>query len=159
MKCASCNSDFNDGVQCASCKRHLDFGCASITEGGWRKLGADRRAAWKCPRCRISSPSPTPSPSPQPTPEPASLETILVEIRELKAQLAGLPTLSDDVRCIKEELKELKTNCEFNDVRLDDFSVKLAGIETRVTSLERLQDSEGSTVLIISKENDLNKLN
>lgn len=144
MKCGSCNSDFNDGVQCASCKRDLDFGCANITEGGWRKLGADRRAAWKCPKCRISSPAPTPSPSPIPTPEPASLETILNEIRELKVQLAGLPSLSDDIKCIKEELKELKVSCEFNGKRLDDFSVKLASVETRVASLEQLQEAVGS---------------
>lgn len=144
MKCASCNSHFNDGVQCASCKRHLDFGCASITEGGWRKLGADRRSSWKCPRCRISSPLPAPSPSPAPAPEPASLETILIEIRDLKAQLAGLPMLSDDVKFIREELKELKTNCEFNSNRLDDFSVKLSDVETRVAGLERLQESVSS---------------
>lgn len=141
MKCATCNADFNDGVQCTSCKRHLDFGCANITEGGWRKLGAERRSAWKCPKCRMTSPLPTPTLSPLPTPEPASLEAILNEIRELKVQLAGLPSLSADVKFIREELKELKTSCEFNGQRLDDLSVKLSDVDTRVLGLERLQES------------------
>lgn len=142
MKCASCDIDFNDGVQCTSCLRHLDFGCASITEAGWRKLGNDRRAVWRCPKCRISSPSLTPSPSPAPAPEgTVSLDTVLSEIREIKAQLAGLPSLTRDVKCIKEELKELRTSNEFESKRLDDFSVKIAGIESRVVGLEQLQES------------------
>ncbi|XP_022831003.1 uncharacterized protein LOC111359637 [Spodoptera litura] len=141
MKCVSCSVDFNDGVQCSSCGGHLDFACANITEVGWRKLGNDRRAAWKCPRCRIASPARTPILSPIPTPEPASLETILSEIRELKMQLAGLPILSEDVKLMREELKDLKTSREFDGCRLDEFSAKLAGIESRVVKLENLEES------------------
>ncbi|KAH9634754.1 hypothetical protein HF086_013614 [Spodoptera exigua] len=100
--CASCNERFNDGVQCSSCKKYLDFSCASMTEVGWKKLGADRRAQWKCPACRVSSPTLL---SPQPT---ASLDTVLSEIREMKHQLLDLPTLVNDLRSIKDELSDLK---------------------------------------------------
>lgn len=117
--CSVCNDQFNDGVQCASCKKFLDFSCASISEGGWRKLGADRRAQWKCPACRLSSPALL---SPQPT---ASLDTVLSEIRELKQQLHDLPTLINDIKLIKDELNGLKKNYDLSSGRLDEFDTRL----------------------------------
>lgn len=137
MKCASCQSDFNDGVQCASCRKQLDFGCAQITEAGWRKLGADRRAAWKCFSCRSLSPVPPPPVSPEPT----SLDEILKEVRDLKRQLAGMPSLLRDVKTIKEELVDLKSSCEFMGSRLEDFSNRIAEVESKVSRVDKMQES------------------
>lgn len=58
MKCALCKVSFNDGVQCSSCKAHLDFACANISESGYRRMGPDRIAKWKCPHCKIAASSP-----------------------------------------------------------------------------------------------------
>ncbi|XP_037296229.1 uncharacterized protein LOC119189773 [Manduca sexta] len=132
MKCALCNESFNDGVQCASCKKQLDFRCASISEAGWRKLGADRRAVWKCPSCRISSPSAS-------TTEQASLQVVLNEIRDLKRQLSILPSLTENIHSIKDELKELRNCCEYNSSLVEEFSHKLKDLESRITGLEGLQ--------------------
>lgn len=135
--CALCSISFSDGVQCAKCRKYLDFGCAGISENGWRRLGSDRRSAWKCPSCRISSPAP----SPVKTPEPASIETILYEIRDIKVQLAGLPSLFESIKTITAELNDLRASHDFNCSQLDDFSSKLTRLETRVVTLENLQDS------------------
>ncbi|XP_022830959.1 uncharacterized protein LOC111359599 [Spodoptera litura] len=135
--CALCNIGFSDGVQCAACKGYLDFGCAGISENGWRRLGSDRRSTWKCPACRISSPSP----SPALTPEPVSIETVLHEIRDIKAQLINLPCLLESIKTMKEELNSLKVSHDFNSGQLQDFSTRLTGLETRMVTLERLQDS------------------
>lgn len=141
MKCSTCGSTFNDGVQCGVCKKHLDFGCAQITETGWRKLGNERRAAWKCSTCRTLSPTP---PAPVGTSEPASLEAVLKEVRDLKRHLLSLPTLIDDVKSIKDELKDLRSGCDFINNRLEGFNVKFTDIENRVTNIELLQKTVAS---------------
>ncbi|CAB3250971.1 unnamed protein product [Arctia plantaginis] len=81
----------------------------------------DRRAAWKCPTCRISFPFPTPASSSG----HASLETVLKEIRELKCQLAGMSSLSQDLQTIKDVLKDLKLRCEITSKTLDLISIEL----------------------------------
>ncbi|KOB76444.1 Zinc finger DNA binding protein [Operophtera brumata] len=141
MKCSACGNAFNDGVQCGVCKKHLDFGCAQLSEIGWRKLGSERRAAWKCPACRSVSPAPA---APAGAPEPASLETVLREVRDMRRQLIGLPTLIEDVKSIKDELKDLKSSCDFMNGRLDDFTTRVADMEKRVIGMEQFQDTVAS---------------
>ncbi|XP_075986343.1 uncharacterized protein LOC142983391 [Anticarsia gemmatalis] len=131
--CAACNNQFNDGVQCGVCKRHLDFGCAGISEAGWRKLGADRRIQWKCAGCRASSPAVQ-------VPEQVTLDTVLKEIRDMKRQLLTLPTLAEDMRTIKDELTELKASCEYSCGKLDELGSRVSDVESRVLVLEKLQD-------------------
>ncbi|KOB64954.1 Uncharacterized protein OBRU01_22019, partial [Operophtera brumata] len=103
-------------MQCGvTCSKHLDFGCAQISEAGWRKLGSDRRNAWKCSSCRNHSPRPASSPVPSASP----------------CQLAGLPTLFEDIKSIKSELTDLRMSCEFMGARLDNFATKIADVETK----------------------------
>ncbi|KAF9416154.1 hypothetical protein HW555_006406 [Spodoptera exigua] len=137
MNCDSCGSRFTDGVQCGLCKKHYDFPCAQISESGWRKLGVERRAVWKCTTCRGRA-SPAPA---TPTPDPPSLENIMKEIQALKAHLTGLPTLVEDVKSIKSEISEMKLSCEFLSGKIDDFATKLSAIEARVSSLEDLSEN------------------
>lgn len=137
MKCAACGLNFTDGVQCGACQKHLDYNCALISEAGWRKLGADRRAAWKCYSCKGLSPKPAASP------EPSPLDEIMKEIREIKRQLIGVPSLLEDVKSIKNELTELKASCDFLGSRMDIFSTKITDIETRVSKVENLQPTIG----------------
>lgn len=115
MKCDLCDENFNDGFQCASCKKQLDFRCASISEASWRKLGADRTAAWKCPSCRITLPSPSAA-------EQASL---LNEIRDLKRELSMSPSLKEDMHRIKEELEELRHCCDYIARRVKESAHKV----------------------------------
>lgn len=143
--CALCNVEFNDGVQCGSCKKHLDFGCANISEAGWRKLGATRMAQWKCSVCKISSPN-------VPTSEKASLDTILSEIRDMKRQLLNLPTLIDDIKLIKDELCELKSTCQGTNSRLDEFDMRMSDAECKISELEKMQ------VTINNMQSDLSKV-
>ncbi|XP_022819316.1 uncharacterized protein LOC111362541 [Spodoptera litura] len=135
--CANCGINFNDGVQCMGCKKHLDFSCASVSETTWRKMGSDRRAQWKCLACK-SSPVPL---SPQPS---ASLDTVLSEIRELRQQLSSLPTLVSSIKSIKEELIELKKSFEFSSGRLDDFDARLVELEVKASEFDNLRDTVSS---------------
>lgn len=136
MKCAMCNAEFNDGVQCGSCKKRLDFGCANISESGWRKLGADRRTVWKCPSCRMTSPA-----APASGHETISLETIYREIRDIKLKLNDLPSLIEDIKSIKEEIRDLKSSCEFNSAKVDEFSGRLSEFECRLKDVNTAHHS------------------
>ncbi|CAH1643145.1 unnamed protein product [Spodoptera littoralis] len=157
--CAACNVQFHDGVQCGSCKKHLDFGCANISESGWRKLGSARMAQWKCPMCRSSSPAVS-------TPEPTSLDTILGEIRDMKRQLLNLPALVEDIRAIRDELAGLKISCERAGGRLDEFESRLTEVEEKVSKVDnlhetvnRLQTDLSSTKFLQSSNEQRSRLN
>ncbi|CAK1551073.1 unnamed protein product, partial [Leptosia nina] len=129
-KCAICDVQFKDGAQCVCCRNDLDFGCASISEAGWRKLGADRRAQWKCPKCRASSPVVS-------TEQPATLDTILAEIRDMKCQLEALPTLLEDIREIKSELLELRDACAHSKERLEGLNNRLTELEAKSVNFDK----------------------
>lgn len=131
FKCALCESDFNDGVQCTACLKNLDFACAGITEIGFRKLGPERRGIWRCGSCRVSPPSPTSS--------NVTLETIMLELRGMKQQLLCLPGMVQDIRSIKEEVSELKTSSQFISDKVDDLSQKLESAEVKIKALEKNQ--------------------
>ncbi|CAG9782433.1 unnamed protein product [Diatraea saccharalis] len=144
MKCAVCDSVFDDGVQCGVCKKYLDFGCANISEAGYKKLGADRRAAWKCPQCKQSRLSPAPSN------DSSILENILRELRDVKNQLAKLSTLVDEVKCIKQELSGLKESCEFNGDQLDKQAVRISNLEQKIPDMQKVESSIEATTTDIN---------
>lgn len=131
-KCALCESDFNDGVQCTVCLKNIDFACAGITEVGYRKLGPERRGNWKCNPCKTSSPSPTSS--------NVTLEAIMNELRGMKQQLLCLPALVQDIRSIKEEVSELKISSQFISDKVDDLSQRLKSAEEKIKALENNQE-------------------
>lgn len=142
--CAVCNIQFSDGVYCTSCRKDMDFGCAKISEVGWKKLGVDRRAQWKCPMCKISSPVVVPS-------ESASIETILSEIRDLKRQLLSLPTLVEDIQVIKDELSQVKATCDCTAGKLEEYGTRLSVVESKINELEKLQDVVNNLQLDLTK--------
>lgn len=159
MKCVTCNKNFADGagVQCAICGTHFDFSCASIIESGWKRLGAERRSAWKCSSCKAASPIPTP------IQEQVTLESVMKEILDVKLQLVGLPKVIEDIKCIREEIVELKASCQFSSDKIDEFTARLAGAEQIVDDLEAkyiaLESSQNDVKLQISSSDHRSRLN
>ncbi|XP_063366885.1 uncharacterized protein LOC134655365 [Cydia amplana] len=132
MKCAYCDNQVGDGAQCSSCKNEVGFCCAGITEQGYRKLGPDRRTTWKCHKCkRDASPARA---------KPADIETVLLELREMKKQLLCLPGMVQDITAIKTELSEVKESCNFSSAELEEHSSRLVEVERKVSELEALQE-------------------
>ncbi|CAK1596537.1 unnamed protein product [Parnassius mnemosyne] len=144
--CESCSKEFNDGAQCYVCKKRYDFGCAGITERGFRNLGADRRAQWKCLQCKMVSFSPSRSSS-EVTPggdtggESATLDVILKEIREMKKLVTTVPSVIEDIKSIKVELNHLKESCEYNNSSLKSFQDQVSSLERGVSQIEKIQNS------------------
>lgn len=140
MNCEVCGEPFTDGVHCGACNKHMDFSCANISEKSYRRLGAERKSAWKCPRCKMSRSSPVPES------EPSVLTTILSELRDVKRQLAVLPTLIEDVKLVRRELSDLKASCDFNGAKLDEHAIKISDLECKVADIASLQTSLSSSV-------------
>lgn len=174
MKCAACGDNFNDGVLCNGCNRHLDFGCANIGEVGYRRLGRDRQASWRCPQCKISGSKSGPTTPVRPAANvrdnsktsipytdvtesstltgnmdapsgPVTLDLLFQEMQVMKKHLSALPTLIETVESIKNELLDLKTSCEFNSAKIDEFENKLKRVEVMSSELQGVNDCLNST--------------
>lgn len=146
FQCKRCDAQFRDGVQCSVCLSHLDFSCAGITEGGYRKLG-DRKATWRCASCKNSTssiPTSGTAPSLKP-PTPADLSDVMAELKRLSDVTASLPQLMDSVKSIHAELTELKgLKSELTDVKesinfmhssVDTLSSKISDIDKEIQVL------------------------
>ncbi|KAI5634611.1 hypothetical protein NE865_12674 [Phthorimaea operculella] len=70
---------------------------------------------------------------------PVSLESVMNEIKEVKQQLVGLPVLIQDIRAMKNDIKELKKSCEFNDKIVNEHNTKISTLENKVSEFESLK--------------------
>lgn len=148
-KCAHCDNTVTDSAFCAGCKKHFGFCCASVTEAGYRKLGAERRAAWRCVKCKTAGLSVSPTPvSPVPV-NPAdsgsmkgiTLDMIFDEICSLKHQLSGLPALMEDVRNLKCDITDIQSTCEYNSACISDHNTKILQIENKISEMQAIQSA------------------
>ncbi|CAG9138805.1 unnamed protein product [Plutella xylostella] len=135
MICFDCNTTCGDGAACSGCNKSFCFSCANITERGFRNLGPDRRAAWRCPKCRISSPR-----SKTPDKREATLEDIVNRLDILTHTLDELPKLISDVKELKSNMQEVIKSCEFATNKVEDFEMKLVGLHDRVSAMEEIKE-------------------
>ncbi|XP_075980751.1 uncharacterized protein LOC142979606 [Anticarsia gemmatalis] len=101
-----------------------------MTESGWKRLGAERRSAWKCVSCKDISPTSLPPK------EAVTLEGIMNEIREIKSQLVSIPKISEDIKHMREEILDLKSSCQFISDRMDDFNDRILKAEKGIEDIE-----------------------
>ncbi|XP_045452189.1 uncharacterized protein LOC123661246 [Melitaea cinxia] len=154
MKCDNCNANFTDGVFCNGCKRNMDFSCASISEAGYRKLGPERRASWRCPTCKLASVSPKSTKAPEvAVVEPVTMEMVLSEIRCIKTQLSKLPELLEDVKSIKNEIIELKAACDFNSAKLENLDARVVDIENKVLHIQQSDLNYSNDIALLKRDN------
>lgn len=155
FKCKSCEADFRDGAQCSVCLGHFDFGCAGVTETGYRRLGENRKSTWKCSSCKSArAASPLPLPSKATTsaksPVPADLDAVLAELKRLSLQVAVLPGLDESIKsikaelsslkAIKPELQDIKSSIDFVDRKISALSDKIVSMEKDIQSLQKTKN-------------------
>lgn len=142
--CGLCGDNVGEGVHCTSCNQVLHFHCAGITEGGYRKLGADRKQTWKCGRCKQSG-----SISPQPTGD----SSIMAELRTLACKLAPLDSLAGEIKALRAEISELKSQVTITNTSIKEFNDRFERVEDRLAQIEDVGDR------VTAIEADLCKLN
>lgn len=74
------------------------FACGGISEAGYRKLGADRRASWKYPQCKVPLASALSPVRTDTATDSASLELVLSELRDMKRQFPSLYLVVDEFK-------------------------------------------------------------
>ena len=129
MLCATCSESVSDYTLCSSCQKQNCFHCSNVTEAGFRKLGVDRKAVWKCPTCRTAPP-----PS-----QEADIAVILRKLDEVTQKLDQIPKLISDFNTLKSDIQDLKESCQFTSEKVVEFSASLDGLSGRVKSLENLK--------------------
>ncbi|XP_049872258.1 uncharacterized protein LOC126371096 [Pectinophora gossypiella] len=167
VKCIRCGDEVQDYAKCSSCMNFYDFPCAGITEKGYRKLGADRQAAWRCPHCKTGTATGETSAQPQDitsaasgfappscgSPKPATLEHVMEELNKIKLTLAPLLAVMEGIKEIKSEILEVKSS-------VTAVSNKLQNLDARLQVVERAQDDALKLEQRISQlESDLNEKN
>ncbi|XP_050677273.1 uncharacterized protein LOC126973973 [Leptidea sinapis] len=156
VNCGSCGQEARDCVQCSSCSRHFDYQCSGITEAGYRKLGIERQAAWRCPSCKSGGSAISPriiSGESGLLPKPVTLDQVMQELRNIKRTVDSVSNIVAGIESIKSDVSELKTS-------MGQFTLKFQGLEERIHVIEQAQ----AEVLklsdrILTMESDLNDKN
>lgn len=131
MNCSKCNEIANDSVECGSCRGHYHFHCSGIAEKTYRKMGAEKKASWRCSQCR--APVNTPGNEMQLDPSAGAMAVTN----------AGTPLSADPNPTTLDIFNEIRAlRAEFNAMKLD-VKASLSEIESRFVSFEdRLTTTE-----------------
>lgn len=133
--CGACRENLSDGAHCTVCNLDYHFHCAAITEGGYRKLGEERKATWRCPKCRQGGQQ-------QQVPGAgSSTQQLHSEVLEdIRSKLAPLATLVDEVKELRAELSNLRTSVNQANNSIQEFNSRFNNIEIRLTKVETTQN-------------------
>ncbi|XP_041981439.1 uncharacterized protein LOC121734865 [Aricia agestis] len=136
MHCAKCKEIVTDFVHCGKCGGHYHFTCAGISESSYRKLGQEKKSAWRCIPCRAQVQSSDPA-------NTVSLADILLEIKNLRTDFNTMKTDLNDIKSDISSTKQcmLDLNMKWSDMqqRFDDIEGRLNGFEDKVSCITTLQ--------------------
>lgn len=153
MNCIICKDTVTDSVKCSQCKGNLHFGCAGLAESSYRRMGADKKASWRCGPCRNSEFSPS---------APTILE-VLQEVKQLRSEFQEIKQLRTDISTVKTDIQNAsslieKLNLKWNEMepRFSDVEDRLAILEKKVSTISKLQsdlDAANDTISNLKHEN------
>ncbi|CAB3240070.1 unnamed protein product [Arctia plantaginis] len=146
--CISCNLQHTDGPTCSVCKNQYDFGCAGVTENGFRRLG-ERKNNWRCSKCKLS---PLPSPA-SASPVPSQLDKMQEQLNQIVFQLAPLASLIEDIKSIKSDVNNLKESVEMAHGLISTFSSSIKSLDERIMQVEKVATEIPSMQAEISRLN------
>lgn len=162
--CAACAKAVGHGPQCSTCKFKFHFGCASITERGFNRLGSGRDC-WLCPSCRDKEASSSRIDESLPgsantrfssglpleltsTPKSSTLrgdlnhesQSVRDVLMEISSKIAVLQSQFSAIQNIQTDLKQVTSDiAEMKQTlssRMDEISNRLESLEERVATLE-----------------------
>lgn len=128
MFCAKCNDPVTDFVPCCQCDGKFHFGCAGVSESSYRRMGQEKKAAWRCVTCRSQN---TESGS-------GVMAEVLKEIKSLRIDFNAMKTdfnvVQSDIRSTKESLQDLNSKWDEMEARFSGIEDRLIVAEGRLTS-------------------------
>ncbi|KAJ2937282.1 hypothetical protein O0L34_g19192 [Tuta absoluta] len=146
VNCNSCGNEVLDYIQCSNCQNVYDYDCSGVTEAGYRRLGPDRQAVWKCPNCKLGKPreikeAKETKETPKDVPlKPVSLDHVMEELNKIKLSLAPLMNVMDGLREIKDELTDVKSSMKIYSDKLQNLEGRLKSVEKACDDAHKLED-------------------
>lgn len=128
-----CNDEVTDAVVCKGCHRSLHYACAGVTESGYRRMGADRKAAWRCPNCR-NLPNLT---VPGSLNETEGIAAVLKEIKEFRADFSSMKS---DINTLKSDIQSCSTGIHNINTKFTEMENRFSDLENRLIKLEKVCD-------------------
>ncbi|CAG9790363.1 unnamed protein product [Diatraea saccharalis] len=133
MLCAKCNNAVTDFASCSLCEGNFHYGCAGVTESGYRRMGLEKKAAWRCMSCRTKSTETGGS----------AIAEVLKEIRNLRVDFNAMKmdfgNVQADIRSTKTSMQELNTKWNKMESRFSGIEDRLLTAETKLSSLTSIQ--------------------
>lgn len=127
MECAKCAETVTDHVVCGGCKSIYDFPCAGIAETTYRKMGADKKASWRCASCRITTPH-----------SQSLIDNMNIVLSEIKAMRSDFSAMKKDVQDTSQAVSNLSS-------KWDDLQLRFTAMDARVGSVENKVDLLSTT--------------
>jgi hypothetical protein len=134
MLCSKCNEPATDFVTCRGglCGGGYHYHCAGVAESTYRKMGQEKKSAWRCVLCRAAT-------SPIRQPQTDAVAEIMREIKEFRADFASLRSdfvgIKDDLRAAVQNISDLKSKWSDLEVRVDGIDNRLVDVEGRISVL------------------------
>lgn len=178
FQCKKCNDDVTDFVLCGLCEGRYHFGCGGIAESTYRKMGTERKAAWRCLPCRNPQESKLISETQENTSssfvqnresisgadsqESTTLAELCKEIKlfraDFKAMKTDFDTVKIDISQTTQVIQDLSSKWSELESRFGGMNDRLVAVEEKVTSLATLQKDltiAKNTISELKYENNL----
>ncbi|KAJ2937407.1 hypothetical protein O0L34_g19094 [Tuta absoluta] len=165
VNCNSCGNEVLDYIQCSNCQNVYDYDCSGVTETGYRRLGPDRQAVWKCPNCKLGKPreikeAKETKETPKDVPlKPVSLDHVMEELNKIKLSLAPLMNVMDGIREIKDELTDVKSSMKIYSDKLQNLEGRLKSVEKACDDAHKLEDRISALEADLNEKNQWARLN
>ena len=143
MLCGKCKESVTDSVFCGRCDGNYHYTCAGLSESSYRRMGQEKKAAWRCAQCRIQ---PSNQGGGTDCGGSVSLADVLTEIKSLRA----------DFNSMKSDFKDVQSDIRITKNCVEDLESKWCEMESRFSGVEdRLVVVEGKLASFSAIQKDL----
>ncbi|KAG7310500.1 hypothetical protein JYU34_003287 [Plutella xylostella] len=132
MICSKCKDVVTDAVVCGVCHGTLHFNCAGVAETSYRRMGAEKKAAWRCIACRSAPAQPA-------TSTLAEMPAITELISEIKAFRAEFTAVKADISSASIGIQNLNTKWNEMESRFSNLEDRLVIMETKMATVSKLE--------------------
>lgn len=171
MICNKCDEPVTDGAECSICNGCLHYGCAGVAETTYRKMGAEKKAAWRCISCRLVAPAAAVAPACAVGGAPSSagagavsiqsesISDVLKELRDFRGEFTGLKIdFKKDLREVFSVIESLNSKWSDMESRFSNIEDCLIAVESKMQSVSKLQSElklANDTIATQQNENNL----